>query len=68
MEEITRETLLSKIGSLFKLSNVAAMRAMELNAGMKRLVDADPNEKNTIIAIREIAHDKVKLKKAKKEA
>jgi DNA-directed RNA polymerase subunit K/omega len=32
---------------------------------MKKLVDADPNEKVTTIAIREIAAEKVKLKAAK---
>ena len=57
------EVLLQKTGSLFKLSNLAAARAMELNSGMKKLVDAAPNEKVTTIAIKEIANDKVKLKR-----
>jgi len=59
------EDLLKKAGSLYKLTNMAAMRAMELNSGMKRLVEADPNEKATTTAIREIANDKVKLKERK---
>ena len=41
---------------------------MELNSGMKKLVDAGPNEKLTTIAIREIAEGKVKLKIAKAKA
>ena len=65
MEEVTRDELLHKIGSIYKLCNLAALRAMELNSGMKKLVDADPKEKVTTVAIREIAQDKVKMKKDK---
>jgi len=61
-KEIALQDLLEKESSLFKLTNMAASRAMELNAGMKKLVDADPKEKNTTIAIREIANGKVKIK------
>ena len=62
MGDIPREELWEKVDSLFKLCNLAAMRATELNSGMKRLVDADPKEKVTTTAIREIADDKVKMK------
>lgn len=61
--EISREKLLEQIGSLYKLCNLASLRAMELNGGMKKLVDAEPNEKFTTIAIREIGAHKVKLKR-----
>ncbi|MBD3379023.1 MAG: DNA-directed RNA polymerase subunit omega [Candidatus Omnitrophica bacterium] len=61
MVEVEREVLLEKVGSIYKLCNLAAMRAMELNNGMKKLVDADPKEKVTTVAIREIAEDKVKM-------
>ena len=61
-KEIALQDLLEKESSLFKLTNMAASRAMELNAGMKKLVDGDPKEKNTTIAIREIANGKVKIK------
>jgi len=67
MEEIALEELLKKVGSLYKLTNMAAMRAMELNTGMKKLVEADLNEKVTTTAIREIDNDKVKLKGSKKK-
>ncbi len=67
MEDISREILLGKVESIFKLCNMAAMRAMELNSGMKRLVDAEPREKVTTTAIREIAEGKVKLKLIKEK-
>jgi DNA-directed RNA polymerase omega subunit len=66
MKDIPRENLLAKISSLYKLTNLASMRAMELNSGMKKLVEADPKEKLTSVAIREIADGKVKLKKKEK--
>ena len=62
MEEVSRDKLLEKTGSLYKLCNLAAMRAMELNGGMKKLVDAEPREKVTTIALKEIANEKVKMK------
>lgn len=64
MREIARDELVSKIGSIYKLCNVAALRAMELNSGMKKLVEADPKEKVTSVAIMEILEGKVKLKAA----
>jgi len=64
MDEISLEKLLEKEGSIFKLTNLAAARAMELNGGMKKLVEAGPKEKMTTIAIREIAYGKVKIKKS----
>lgn len=65
MAEVALENLLQKVESIFKLSNLAAARAMELSMGMKKLVDASPNEKVTTTAIREIANGKVKLKESK---
>jgi DNA-directed RNA polymerase omega subunit len=66
MKAIARDELLGKVSSVYKLCNLAAIRAMELNAGMKKLVEADPNEKVTSVAIKEIAEGKVKLKSSKK--
>ena len=67
MEKIASvDDLTEQVGSIYKLCNLAAMRAMELNGGMKKLVDADPKEKVTTTAIREIAEEKVKLKPIKK--
>lgn len=67
MEDISREVLLARVESIYKLCNMAAMRAMELNSGMKKLVDADPREKVTTTAIKEIAEGKVKLKELKEK-
>ena len=67
MKEISMDILMAKAGSLYKLCNMAAVRAIELNSGAKKLVDADPKEKFTTTAIREIEAGKVSLKKPKKE-
>lgn len=67
MENITRDQLLEKTGSIYKLCNMAALRAMELNSGVKKLIESDINEKVTTTAIKEIAQDKVKLKLLKFE-
>ncbi|MBD3296339.1 MAG: DNA-directed RNA polymerase subunit omega [Candidatus Omnitrophica bacterium] len=62
MKNVSREELLARVGSVYKLCNLAALRAMELNNGMRKLVDAPPKEKFTSIAIKEIAQDKVKIR------
>lgn len=61
MKDISMDVLRERTGSVYKLCNLAAMRAMELNAGLKKLVDAGSGEKVTTIAIKEIAENKVKL-------
>jgi len=65
MKKISMDVLLEKTGSVYKLCNLAAMRAMELNSGLKKLVDSEPGEKITTIAIQEIAEGKVKIKPIK---
>lgn len=65
MVGFSREQLDQSTKSIYKLCNVAAMRAIELNAGMKQLVDRVLNEKVTITALREIAAGKVKMKPIK---
>lgn len=64
MENVSRELLLEKTGSIYKLCNLAALRAMELNSGMRKLVDAHPNEKITTVSIMEIAAGKIRLSTA----
>ncbi|KJJ84566.1 RNA polymerase, omega subunit [Candidatus Omnitrophus magneticus] len=66
MEDVKREDLLKKIDSLFKLTNIASLRAKELNTGVKKLVDVSPFEKVTTTAVREILAGKVKMKISKK--
>ena len=65
MKNISIDDLLAKTDSIYKLCNMAAVRALELNSGAKKLVDADPKEKVTTTAIREISDNKVSLKKDK---
>lgn len=62
MKSISMDKMVEKTGSLYKLCNMAALRAIELNSGAKKLVDAiDPKEKITSLAIREISEGKVML-------
>ena len=65
MEKMSREQLIERTGSIYKLCNLAALRAMELNSGMKKLVETVPGEKVTTIAIQEIAEGKVNMKVVK---
>ena len=67
MEIIERDNLIKSTGSIYKLCNLAAMRAMELNVGMKKLVDVDPKEKVTTVALKEISEGKVKMILGKKK-
>ena len=64
MDRISPEELLRKTGSVYKLCNLAALRAIELNSGMKKLIDSSPTEKVTTVAIREIMAGKVRIKTA----
>jgi DNA-directed RNA polymerase omega subunit len=57
------EELLSKTnGSIYKLVMLAAKRAIELNAGAGKLIEARPNAKLSTLALEEIRQGKVKLK------
>jgi len=67
MEKMERDKLIESTGSIYKLCNLAAMRAMELNVGMKKLVDVDPKEKITTVALMEINEGKVKMIIGKKK-
>ena len=56
---VPREKLLDKIGSVFKLVNVAARRAMQLSEGEPPLVEVDPKKKPALVALKEIAEGKI---------
>lgn len=60
MSYVPIQDLLSKTNSIYKLVVLASKRAVELNAGVPKLVE-DDNEKVTSTALEEIAQDKVKL-------
>ena len=60
MARITVEDCLEKVESQFDLVLLAKERAAQLNAGEEALVPAD-NDKNTVISLREIADEKIKV-------
>jgi DNA-directed RNA polymerase subunit omega len=61
MARITVEDCLEKIDSQYDLVLLAKERTSQLNAGEKPLVSED-NDKNTVLALREIGEGKVSLK------
>ena len=61
MARITVEDCLSKIDSQYDLVLMAKERTTQLNAGDKSLVPED-NDKNTVIALREIGEGKISIK------
>ena len=64
MARITVEDCLKKIDSQYDLVLLAKERTSQLNAGDPALVPQD-NDKNTVIALREIGEGKVSIKKLK---
>ena len=58
------EELLEKTDSIYKLVILAAKRAVELNSGAGKLIEASPNIKLSTLALEEIRQGKIKLKKA----
>jgi len=61
MARITVEDCLEKIDSQYDLVLIAKERTSQLNAGEQALVPID-NDKNTVVALREIGEGKVSLK------
>ena len=61
MARITVEDCLEKIDSQYDLVLLAKERTSQLNAGEKPLVSED-NDKNTVLALREIGEGKVSIK------
>ena len=60
MARVTVEDCVLKVPNRFELVLLAAQRAKNIAAGSAPSVDRD-NDKNTVIALREIAEDKVDL-------
>ena len=67
MARITVEDCLKKIDSQYDLVLLAKERTSQLNAGDPPLVPAD-NDKNTVIALREIGEGKITIKSLKESA
>jgi DNA-directed RNA polymerase subunit omega len=61
MARITVEDCLSKIDSQYDLVLLAKERTSQLNAGDKPLIPEE-NDKNTVIALREIGEGKISIK------
>ena len=59
MARVTVEDCIDKVDSPYELVLVAKERATQLNSGIEPSVERD-NDKNTVIALREIANDNVK--------
>ena len=64
MARITVEDCLGKVESQYDLVLLAKERTTQLNSGAEMLVEAD-NDKNTVIALREIADGKVTIEELK---
>jgi len=67
MYKIPMEELINKIGSTYKLVMLASKRAVELNAGAGKLVEAIPGTKLSTIALKEISQGKVRLKNSEEK-
>ena len=60
MARVTVEDCIDKVDSPYELVLVAKERATQLNSGLEATVDRD-NDKNTVIALREIAEENIKV-------
>ena len=60
MARVTVEDCIDKVDSPYELVLVAKERATQLNAGTEPTLDRD-NDKNTVIALREIAQENIKV-------
>ena len=60
MARVTVEDCIDKVESPYELVLVAKERAVQLNSGLEPTLDRD-NDKNTVIALREIAEETIKV-------
>ena len=67
MARITVEDCIDKVDGPYDLVLIAKERAVQLNAGEKPNVDPE-NDKNTVIALKEIAENKVSVKELEESA
>ena len=67
MARITVEDCLEKISNQYDLVLLAKERTSQLNSGAEMLVEKD-NDKNTVVALREIGEGKVSIDELKKNA
>tara|TARA_B100000029_G_scaffold27209_1_gene26665 strand:+ start:1826 stop:2260 length:435 start_codon:yes stop_codon:yes gene_type:complete len=67
MARITVEDCLDKVENQYDLVLLAKERTSQLNSGSEMLVEEN-NDKRTVIALREIAGDKISVQELKKNA
>ena len=67
MARVTVEDCIDKVDSPYELVLVAKERATQLNSGIEPTLDRD-NDKNTVISLREIASENVKVSDLKESA
>ena len=60
MARVTVEDCIDKVDSPYELVLVAKERATQLNSGIEPTIDRD-NDKNTVISLREIAEENIKV-------
>ena len=60
MARVTVEDCIDKVDSPYELVLVAKERATQLNSGLEPTIDKD-NDKNTVISLREIAEETIKV-------
>ena len=60
MARVTVEDCVDKVDSPYELVLVAKERATQLNSGIEPTLERD-NDKNTVISLREIAEEKIKV-------
>ena len=60
MARVTVEDCIDKVDSPYELVLVAKERAVQLNSGLEPTLDRD-NDKNTVISLREIAQETIKV-------
>ena len=67
MARVTVEDCIDKVDSPYELVLVAKERATQLNSGMEATLERD-NDKHTVIALREIAENKIKVNELSESA
>ena len=67
MARVTVEDCMDKVDSPYELVLVAKERATQLNSGIEATLDRD-NDKNTVIALREIAAENIKVSELSESA
>ena len=67
MARITVEDCIDKVEAPYDLVLIAKERAVQLNSGYESKVDPE-NDKNTVIALKEIAEDRISTKELKESS